>query len=137
MILFKINNLHLKVAFPASQNHFKIFQFISKSRWASKESTWRVGRKVLGLWTSGNEGAARLGVAERSCQLLTAPSAAVEVGGLGTWRWNLATGNAIATRGRVINPGPAANYIGAAWHNNTRIVWWTSVVLRYCSKLTQ
>jgi hypothetical protein len=44
-------------------------------------------------------------------------------------RWNLASGNAIRTRGRVINPGSEANYVGAAWHNNTRIVWWTSVGL--------
>jgi len=44
-------------------------------------------------------------------------------------RWNLAAGNAITTRGRLIHPGAAANYVGAAWHNNTRIIWWTSVGL--------
>jgi hypothetical protein len=41
--------------------------------------------------------------------------------------WNRSTGNAITAGGQAINPGPQANYVGAAWHNNTRIVWWTSV----------
>lgn len=42
-------------------------------------------------------------------------------------RWNLATGNAIAAGGVALPPGAQANYVGAAWHNNTRVVWWTSV----------
>jgi hypothetical protein len=42
-------------------------------------------------------------------------------------RWNLATGNAIAAGGVALPPGAQANYVGAAWRNNTRIVWWTSV----------
>jgi hypothetical protein len=42
-------------------------------------------------------------------------------------RWNLSTGNAITAGGRAISPGAQANYVGAAWHNNTRIVWWTQV----------
>jgi hypothetical protein len=56
------------------------------------------------------------------------PSAVIE-----TWfdtahpRWNLATSNAITAGGRPIAPGPASNYVGAAWHNHTRVVWWSSV----------
>jgi hypothetical protein len=42
-------------------------------------------------------------------------------------RFNLSTGNAITAGGRAISPGAQANYVGAAWHSNTRIVWWTLV----------
>jgi hypothetical protein len=41
--------------------------------------------------------------------------------------WNLVTGNAMRASGRVIAPGAQANYVGAAWHNNARIVWWSTV----------
>lgn len=41
--------------------------------------------------------------------------------------WNRATGNAITAGGRAISAGNQANYVGAAWHNNTRVVWWSSV----------
>jgi hypothetical protein len=41
--------------------------------------------------------------------------------------WNRSTGNAITAGGQAIAPGAQANYVGAAWHNNTRVVWWTSV----------
>jgi hypothetical protein len=42
-------------------------------------------------------------------------------------RWNLTTANTIAASGRPIVPGAGANYVGAAWRNNTRVVWWTEV----------
>jgi hypothetical protein len=42
-------------------------------------------------------------------------------------RWNLSTGNVLTASGVPINPGAAANYIGAAWRNGARVVWWTSV----------
>lgn len=41
--------------------------------------------------------------------------------------WNLNTSNALWAGGSVINPGPESNYIGAAWQDKTRIVWWTTV----------
>jgi hypothetical protein len=41
--------------------------------------------------------------------------------------WNRSTGNAITAGGQAMAPGAQANYVGAAWHNNTRVVWWTSV----------
>jgi len=41
--------------------------------------------------------------------------------------WNLSTGNSLTASGSVIRPGSASNYVGAAWHNNTRVVWWTTV----------
>lgn len=40
---------------------------------------------------------------------------------------NRVTANAVTTGGRAIDAGPGANYVGAAWHNGTRIVWWSSV----------
>ncbi|HEX3149557.1 MAG TPA: hypothetical protein VHR66_15895 [Gemmataceae bacterium] len=41
--------------------------------------------------------------------------------------FNRSTSNAITAGGVAITPGREANYVGAAWHNNTRIVWWTTV----------
>jgi hypothetical protein len=41
-------------------------------------------------------------------------------------RWNLISGNALTASGHVVNPGAGSNYIGAAWHNKNRIVWWTT-----------
>lgn len=41
--------------------------------------------------------------------------------------WNLSTGNTLVAGGSVIRPGSGSNYVGAAWHDDTRIVWWTSV----------
>ena len=41
--------------------------------------------------------------------------------------WNISTGNALWAGGMVIDPGPDANYVGAAWQHGTRIVWWTTV----------
>lgn len=42
-------------------------------------------------------------------------------------RFNLNTGNAITAGGVALSPGEDANYVGAAWHNNTRVVWWSMV----------
>jgi hypothetical protein len=41
--------------------------------------------------------------------------------------WNRSTSNAITTGGVPIDPSASANYVGAAWRNGTRVVWWTSV----------
>lgn len=41
--------------------------------------------------------------------------------------WNLNTANALWASGTVINPGADSNYVGAAWQNGTRVVWWTTV----------
>jgi hypothetical protein len=41
--------------------------------------------------------------------------------------FNRTTSNAITAGGVAITPGREANYVGAAWHDNTRVVWWTTV----------